>query len=115
MSPPETPVAQALHPDRVGFSSITMSGELRYRFNHRRCPPHTCSVPFVVASLFTSTDLQTWENQGYGTLFPHLFSYFHHRVLCRHVLQMQDLPIPDAVLFCPKVLHVVFDFIFTII
>ena len=65
MSPPETPVAQALHPDRVGFSSITTSGALRYRFNHRRCPPHTCSTPSLIASLFTSTDLQIWENQGY--------------------------------------------------
>jgi hypothetical protein len=35
-------------------------------------------------SLFTSTDLQRWENQG-------------------QVLRMQDIPIPDAVLFCPKV------------
>ena len=35
-------------------------------------------------SLFTSTDLQLWENQG-------------------HVLQMEDVAIPDAVLFCPKV------------
>jgi hypothetical protein len=36
-------------------------------------------------SLFTSTDLQSWENHG-------------------HVLQMQDVAIPDAVLFCPKVI-----------
>ncbi len=35
-------------------------------------------------SLFTSTNLQVWENQG-------------------HVLQMQDVDIADAVLFCPKV------------
>ena len=76
MSPPETPVAQALHPDRVGFSSITTSGALRYRFNHRRCPPHTCSTPSLIASLFTSTDLQIWENQGYGA------SYF---LICFHL------------------------------
>jgi hypothetical protein len=35
-------------------------------------------------SLFTSTDLQLWQNHG-------------------HVLQMQDIAITNAVLFCPKV------------
>jgi hypothetical protein len=37
-------------------------------------------------SLFTSTDLSVWQNQG-------------------HVLRMQDVAIPDAVLFCPKVVY----------
>ncbi len=115
MSPPETPVAQALHPDRVGFSSITTSGALRYRFNHRRCPPHTCSIPSLIASLFTSTDLQIWENQGCGASYFLICFHLFTSEFCRHVLQMQDLPLPDAVLFCPKVLHVVFAFIFTVI